>query len=115
MPFVLLHNPRCSKSRQALKMLEATDHNYMVRDYLKQPLSLDELRILKQRLGLDPAEWIRWNEAAADNLDRDAGTMPLLEAIARNPILMERPILIKGDEAWVGRPDPAETFGPIIQ
>ncbi len=114
MTFVLLHNPRCSKSRQALQMLEETDHNYMVRDYLKQPLSLDELRILKKRLGKEPEEWIRWGQQEAEGLDREAGTMELLQAIYNDPILMERPILIKDDEAWVGRPDPAEVFGPLL-
>lgn len=114
MTYLLLHNPRCSKSRQALKMLEETDHEFMVREYLKQPLSLDELRILKQRLGKEPEEWIRWGQDEAEGLDREAGTMPLLQAIARDPILMERPILIKGDKAWIGRPDPAEVFGPVL-
>ena len=114
MTFVLLHNPRCSKSRQALQMLEETDHNYMVRDYLKQPLSLDELRILKQRIGKEPKEWIRWGQQEAEGLDREAGTMELLQAIYNDPILMERPILIKDDDAWVGRPDPADVFGPLL-
>lgn len=95
-------------------MLEETDHNYMVRDYLKQPLSLDELRILKKRLGLEPEEWIRWNQDETEGLERDAGTMPLLQAIYEHPILMERPILIKGDKAWIGRPDVAEAFGPVL-
>lgn len=114
MTYVLLHNPRCSKSRQALQMLEETDHEYMVRDYLKQPLSLDELRILKQRLKREPQEWIRWNQQEAEGLDREAGTMELLNAIYHDPILMERPILIKGDDAWLGRPDPAEVFADLL-
>ncbi len=81
---------------------------FQVREYLKEPLSLDELRILKARLGRPPAQWIRWNEAEAKEagIQKDDPPMVLLQAIAKHPRLMERPILISGDQAAVGRPGP---------
>lgn len=105
MGYVLLHNPRCSKSRAALAMLEEQKARFSVREYLKEPLSLDELRILKKRLGRPAAEWLRWGQNEAVGLSKTAGDMALMEAMAAHPILMERPILIKGDKAMVGRPD----------
>lgn len=104
--FILLHNPRCSKSRAALALLQQRGVDHEVREYLKQPLSLDELRILKARLGRPPAEWLRWGQDEAHGLDRQAPPLELLQAMAQHPILMERPILIRGDEAAVGRPGP---------
>lgn len=104
--YTLLHNPRCSKSRAAKALLEERGVAFDVREYLKEPLSLDELRVLKKKLGRDPAEWLRWGQDEAKGLAKGAGTMPLLQAMADHPILIERPILIRGDEAAVGRPGP---------
>ena len=106
MAYLLLHNPRCSKSRAALALLEERGIDVEVRKYLDQPLSADELRILRKRLGRAPAEWIRWNEDEAKGLDKDAPEQELIQAIAAHPKIMERPILIKDDEARVGRPGP---------
>ncbi len=114
MSLMLLHNPRCSKSRAALKLLEEHAADFTVRKYLDEPLSLDELRILKQKLGREPAEWIRWGQDEAKGLDKDAPPMELLGAIAEHPILMERPILVRDDDAFVGRPDPEEVFSPLL-
>lgn len=106
---VLLHNPRCSKSRATLALLEERGVDFTVRRYLEQPLSRDELGDLALRLGLPVAEWLRQGETAfADAaLDTDAGDAALLEAMARYPILIERPILIRGKRARVGRPPEA--------
>ncbi len=106
MATMLLHNPRCSKSRAALALLEERGIDFSVRKYLDEPLSADELRILRKRLGRPPVEWIRWNEDDAKGLDKDAPEQELIKAIAAHPKIMERPILIKGDEARVGRPGP---------
>ncbi len=106
MAYLLLHNPRCSKSRAALALLQERGVALEVRDYQKEPLSLDELRILRMRLGLPVAEWLRWNEDEAKGLDRGASDRELLEAMAAAPRLMQRPILVHGDDARVGRPGP---------
>ena len=106
MTYLLLHNPRCSKSRAALRMLEERGVDLEVRDYQKAPLSLDELRILHKRLGLPVAEWIRWEEDEARGLDRASSDRELLQAMAAAPKIMQRPILVHGDDARVGRPGP---------
>lgn len=112
--YTLLHNPRCSKSRAALALLEEHGVEHQVRKYLDEPLSYDELRILKKRLGRPAAEWMRWGQDEAKTLSKDAPEQDLLKAIAATPILMERPILILGDEALVGRPGP-EALLPLLE
>ncbi len=106
MTYLLLHNPQCSKSRAALALLEERGVDFAVRNYLKEPMSLDELRILHKRLGLPVAKWLRWGEDAASELDKEASDRELLGAMAMHPRIMERPILIHGDHARVGRPGP---------
>lgn len=110
---LLLHNPRCSKSRAAVALLEDRGVAFQVRKYLDEPLSLDELRILRKRIGRPPAEWLRWGQDEAKGLDRDAPEMELLQAMATHPVLIERPILIKDDDAVVGRPGP-EALEPLL-
>lgn len=103
---LVLHNPRCSKSRAALALLEQSGVAFDVRRYLDEPLGAAELRDLARRLGRPPAEWVRRGEPAW----REAGLGPsstaeqLLAAIAAHPILLERPIAIRGKRAVVGRP-----------
>src|SRR5689334_834835 len=109
MPFfdapTLLHNPKCSKSRAAKALLDERGFAYRERRYLEEPLSTGELTALAARLG-PPRAWLRTGEAAfrdAD-IDADATDVAILAAMARFPILIERPILIVGDRAAVGRP-----------
>lgn len=103
---VLLHNPRCSKSRAAHALLEERGVAFEARLYLEKPLSRDDLAELGVRLGRPVAEWTRKNEAAfADRgLSPDSDEGSILEAMAEEPILMERPILVRGSRAVVGRP-----------
>lgn len=91
----LLYNPRCSKCRQAVAFLDAHGLNYTLRDYIKEPLSLPELRLLEKRLGLPATEWMR--RVIGETTDER------LEAIIQEPELLQRPIAIKGDRAWVVR------------
>ncbi len=103
---VLLHNPRCSKSRAARALLEERGATFTERRYLDDPLSRQELAELRKRLGREPAEWVRKGEDAfaAAGLSADSGEEALLDAMAAHPILMERPIAIAGSRAVVGRP-----------
>jgi arsenate reductase len=102
----LLHNPRCSKSRAAKAWLDEHQIAYQERRYLDEPLSAAELAELRKRLDRPAREWVRAGEPAF----REAGLTPaaddgtILAAMARFPILIERPILIVGDRAVVGRP-----------
>jgi arsenate reductase (glutaredoxin) len=103
---VLLHNPRCSKSRAARALLEERGAHFEERRYLEQPLDRAELEDLRARLGRPPGEWVRRGEAdfREAGLDASASDAALLDAMARRPILIERPILVRGRRAVVGRP-----------
>ena len=103
---VLLHNPRCSKSREVLALLEERGVRFELREYLVDPLSVEELSGLGARLGRPVSEWIRKREAVFTELGcgLDDPDHQLLAAMADNPILMERPILVRGRRAVVGRP-----------
>lgn len=103
---VLLHNPRCSKSRETKALLEELGVAFRVRPYLDEPLSRGELADLAKRLGRPPAEWVRAKEAAygAAGLSKASSAKELLDAMAEHPVLMERPIVVRGARAAVGRP-----------
>jgi arsenate reductase len=103
---LLLHNPRCSKSRAAKGLLEARGARFEVRLYLEAPLSKAELDELRRRLGRPAREWVRRGEPAfaAAGLGKDSDDPAVLAAIAAHPELLERPILVRGDRAVVGRP-----------
>lgn len=105
-PMLLLHNPRCSKSRATLALLEERGATFDVREYLTDPLSRDELKELGGRLGRTPRQWVRSKESAFGEagLSDESSDEALLDAVAANPILMERPILVRGPRAAVGRP-----------
>ncbi len=103
---VLLHNPRCSKSRAARALLEERGLAFGERRYLDDPLTLVELYELAARLGRPPREWSRRGEEAwsAAQLADDADDDAILRAMAAHPTLIERPILVRGRRAVVGRP-----------
>ncbi len=102
----LWHNPRCSKSRAALKLLTDRGVETKVRLYLADPPSREEIDRVLHKLGLPASALIRSGEAlyrelGLDEVDDDE---ELLNAMAENPILIERPIAIRGSRAVVGRP-----------
>ena len=103
---VLLHNPRCSKSRAAHALLTERGVAFALRLYLDQPLSRAELASLRERLGRPAAEWLRRGEPAfaEAGLGTDSDDAEILDAMAVHPILVERPILVRGARAVVGRP-----------
>lgn len=103
---LLLHNPRCSKSRAARALLEARGVAFRERRYLEEPLDREELAALRRRLGRPVLEWTRTGEAAWKEVGpgRDADEDALLDTLAAHPVLMERPILVRGRRAVVGRP-----------
>ena len=103
---VLLHNPRCSKSRAARALLEDRGVDFDERRYLEEALSRQELDELRARLDRPAREWVRRGEDAyrEAGLDADAVDALILDAMAMHPILIERPILVRGGRAVVGRP-----------
>jgi arsenate reductase (glutaredoxin) len=101
------HNPRCSKSRQTLALLEARGLAPRVVAYLNEPPTAKELDGVLRLLGLEPRELMRKKEAPYaelglddERLTRDA----LIDAMVRHPILIERPLVIHGQAARLGRP-----------
>lgn len=107
MNVTLFHNPRCSKSREALALLKARGVEPQIVEYLKTPPSVAELKRILKLLGLRPRELMRRKEAAyAENgLDDPAlSDEALIAAMVANPILIERPIALAGGKAALGRP-----------
>lgn len=103
----LYHNPRCSKSRGALELLEARGLAPTVVRYLETPPSAAELRELLAKLGMSARQLLRTGEEEYQTLglaDTSLSEEQLIEAMAAHPRLIERPILIVGDKAVVGRP-----------
>ena len=102
----IYHNPRCSKSRQALELLKEKSIEPEVVEYLKTPPNASELKDILGKLGLSPDELMRKKEAIYKELGL-AGVSDeneLITAMVNNPKLIERPIVIKGDKAAIGRP-----------
>ncbi len=97
----LFHNPRCSKSREALRLLEARGLKPKIVEYLVTPPDAATLRELMGKLGLRPKDVLRRGEALADELEDDEA---VIRAIASAPILLERPIAVVGERARIGRP-----------
>lgn len=107
MPLRLFHNPRCSKSREALALLRERGVEPDVVEYLKQPLTAAEIDTLLKQLGLEPRQLMRNGEPVYKELGLDAPALTraaLIEAMAQNPILIERPIASDGKRAVLGRP-----------
>jgi len=103
---VLLHNPRCSKSRATHALLSERGVEFIERCYLDDPLDREELLDLKARLGVPVIAFVRTGESAFDEagLAKDAPEQALLDALVAHPILLQRPILVNGARAAVGRP-----------
>lgn len=106
---VIYHNPRCSKSRQTLQLL--TDNNITadVRLYLKEAPSEAEIRTLLAQLAIQPIELMRTKEALYKELglNKDSSDEERINAMANNPSLIERPIVIHQGKAKIGRPPEA--------
>ncbi len=103
----LYHNPRCSKSRGALELLQARGLEPQIIRYLETPPSAQELRVLLDQLGIGPRQLLRSGEEeyrALNLADTTLDDERLIEAMATHPRLIERPILVAGDKAVIGRP-----------
>ena len=105
---LLIHNPRCSKSREALALLTEHGDEVQVREYLKVPFSATELETLFKALDLEPPAAIRFKDELAKSLGLSPGDMrsraEWIALIAEHPALLERPIAVKGAKAVIGRP-----------
>ncbi len=105
--FIIYHNPRCSKSRQTLEVLQKRGIQPQIVEYLQHPLSAGELKALLKKLGLSVRDILRDGEDEFQKLHLGApgkSEAELLAALARHPILMQRPIVVRGERAVIGRP-----------
>ncbi len=107
MSVTIYHNPRCSKSRLALHLLRVKGVEPVIVEYLKTPPDKNTLKALLKMLAMEPRELMRKKEKAYKELglaDPGIGDEALLEAMAEHPKLIERPLVVSGDKAALGRP-----------
>lgn len=102
----IYHNPRCSKSREALKLIRENGVDPEVREYLKDPLSEKEIRMLLMMLHIKPEELVRKNEAIYKERLKglDLFDDEWIRIIRDNPALLERPVVVRGKKAIIARP-----------
>jgi arsenate reductase (glutaredoxin) len=103
----IYHNPRCSKSRETLKLLRDAGHEPDIILYLENPPTTERLAELLQALGVSARELMRKKEAPYKDLQLDRSSLTekeLVEQMVTHPILIERPIVVSGGQAVLGRP-----------
>ena len=107
MAVTIYHNPRCSKSRQTLQLLRDRGIEPEIVEYLKAPPSADELDGVLAKLGIEPRALMRKKEAAyreSGMVDESLSRRALIDLMVANPIVIERPIVVNGARAALGRP-----------
>lgn len=99
------HNPRCGKSRNCLAFLENSNQEYTIIKYLEQVPSQEELSTLLKKLKLKPIELVRQKEKIwiENYKNQEMSDEAIIQAMIADPILIERPIIIKGDKAIIAR------------
>ena len=108
MPVTIYHNPRCNTSRRTLALLREKGVEPDIVEYLKTPYTAAQLKQLLSQLNMPASALVRKKEAAAAGIDPK--TLPeeeLITAMVRNPIIVERPIVVSGGKAALGRPPEA--------
>jgi len=106
MSITIFHNPRCRKSRETLELLREEGHNPEIHEYLKVPLSAEEISALVEKLGISAKDLIRKTEQFyKDNYkNKDLTEAQWIQAMVDHPKLIERPIVVRGHKAAIGRP-----------
>jgi arsenate reductase len=101
----IYHNPRCSKSRATLQILEEKSLDFETIKYLETPLKKEELQNVLKELNLKPSEFVRSSEGVFKELNlKTASEDEIFDAMLKNPILIERPIVITSKGVRIGRP-----------
>lgn len=105
MPVTIYHNPRCSKSRQTLALIEEKGMSPEVVEYLENPPSQAKLKAIISAMGVSPKDIIRKKEAKEEGVDAGAlSDAALIKAMTEHPRIIERPIVVSGEKAAMGRP-----------
>jgi arsenate reductase len=102
----IYHNPRCGKSREGLAILQASQLPFEIINYIETPLSENELAEIIKLLGIPPIDLVRKNEAIwkENYKEKKLSDSEIIAAMAANPKLVERPIVINNRKAVIGRP-----------
>lgn len=102
----IYHNNRCQKSRLGVKFLEKNKLDFEIINYINDPLNMDEIKFLLKKLKIKPIELIRKNELIwkTNYKNKKLSDEEIVMAMVDNPILIERPIIVNGDKAIIGRP-----------
>lgn len=102
----IYHNNRCSKSRCGLELLEQSEKPFEIVKYLEDPISAEELKHIIKLLGLKPINLVRTNESIwkTEFKDKTLTDDEIIDAMVKNPKLIERPIVVNGNKAVIGRP-----------
>ena len=102
----IYHNPRCSKSRQGLAILQETNQNPEIINYIKNPISFEELSDLLGKLNIPAIDLVRKNEAIwkEEFKNKELSESEVIQAMVTYPKLIERPIVVHGEKAVIGRP-----------
>ena len=102
----IYHNPRCTKSRQGLSLLEELNQKFEVIEYLKKPSSFDELASIIKLLNIAPIELVRKNEQIWKDTfkEKTLTDTEIIQAMVDFPKLIERPIVVNNNKAVIGRP-----------
>jgi len=102
----IYHNPRCSKSRQTLELLQQQGVDATIIEYLKQPPTAEQLKAILTALEIDAHQLLRVKEAEykSHNLSAQSDETTIIAAMIESPKLIERPIVINGQRARIGRP-----------
>ncbi|WP_142848099.1 arsenate reductase (glutaredoxin) [Telmatospirillum sp. J64-1] len=104
MSVIIYHNPRCSKSRETLKLIQEKGIAPQIVEYLKTPPSAEELDNILKMLGLEPQALLRSKESKEAGIDMTQPRAALIRAMVANPAVIERPIVVANGKAALGRP-----------
>lgn len=106
MKYTIYHNARCRKSREGLELLKDSGKDFEIREYLKEPLTKDELRQILNKLNYTPLQLVRTSEKIwkENYKGKDLSEEELMQAMVEHPKLIERPIVENDQNAVVGRP-----------
>ena len=102
----IYHNPKCSKSRQTLELIRSKTSEFEIIEYLKNPLTAEEITVLLSQLNIDPVELVRTQEVIwkEDYKGKELTDIEIINAMFENPKLIERPIVVRNNKAVIGRP-----------
>jgi len=104
---IYYHNPKCSKSREGLKIVEEGTHNFTIKLYLSEKITFTELIQIIDKLKIKPIDLVRKKEKIIKEKGLDLNSMSdniIIETLIKHPILIERPILVSDTSAVIGRP-----------